>query len=214
MRRNRIDVSILTQQTIPAFGPDDRQEILRILSGRHKDPKPIGEPFRPGARIGHLLRMYPQLVPSPRAQGILRNIADLMKPTVKHSTTREDWRATVTEAKLAEWSHCSVRQVKREIRWLTKIGWPLIASTTGRRGRASEYRLVGDPFAFCEKQIRDAAIARARRHPAIVNDHVAAFKAIERGEITLEAAEAKAVAASRRRDWNLRVEPQTRLARD
>jgi hypothetical protein len=192
---------------LPVFTDDERKEIVRILSGRGRDPK-ADKRYPPGARVGFLLRAYPRILFSnsssgaARAQVVLRHIADLMRPRPL-LPGHEEFVCSVSLETLARWCRCGKRSVQTALQDLTKAGWPLLKVNLGRPGRASEYCLVSNPFAFAEKQAVQAEALRKQRQFAAAKKQAAAMQRGAKGEISNREAYAKAQRAAGVRDRNL-----------
>jgi len=187
-------------------GPEVAQRIRYILVGSPKDGRPQ---FSPTHRVGYLLRMFPQLHPkNPRAQLLYRHLADLAKPDTDDKPT---W-TTVTHQKLADWLDCSVKSVSRYVRELELTNaLPLIASRPGVEGRASQFLLLLDPFAWAWHQEQERQRTLAYRQEAETRGIAAAWQAQAGGELTPEQVAQVETRAKRKRTWRTAPSRVTRF---
>jgi len=187
-------------------GPEVAQRIRYILAGSPKDGRPQ---FSTPHRVGYLLRMFPQLHPkNPRAQLLYRHLADLAKIDKDGKPT---W-ATVTHQKLAGWLGCSVKSVSRYVRELELTNvLPLIASRPGVEGRASQFLLLLDPFAWAWHQSKSDGATLDYRQGAKTIDIAAAWLANERGELTPEQVAQVETRAKRKQTWRTAPSRMTRF---
>ena len=197
----------------PEYSLQQQHEIRSILLGtRSLDATDGKHRAKPPGRCLYLLRRFPKMIPSARAQLFYLHVVSLMtekEAPVGGDPERQHWACSYGDATLAEWLDCderTIRRVRRQVQGLT--GWlPLLKVRVGKRGRQSSYTFVFDPFTEQALQLTDAERTRKRRHERLLARQVAATKAYQAGEIDAAEYDRRLGVLGRQRNWRLPPTP-------